>query len=197
LCPIEQKYEVPNLPWPGLSQAFYRLRDTSEYLIIDLVIMRLSSPDKLLESEIHGRALFYFNKSNCVKIPLLDRIQFISRLRGRLERTDRRIGMFNSFVQKEINRRNHLEAVDLYYNLVLAALVEVLRVRYNPFHYDFKLRYIHYELPQQIIQELKDLYFVKDERDLQEKYRKAISWFLRTMLEVNQAGPGAPSSVFK
>ncbi len=188
LSPIEQKCEIPSLPWPGLAQAFYKLRGTSEYLIIDLVIMKLSSPDKLLEPEIHGKALFYLNKSNCVKTPSLDKSLFTNRLRDRLERTDRRISIFSSFVQKEINRGNYLEAIDLYHNLVLSALIEVLRIRYGPLHYDFKLRYIHYELPQQIVEELKDLYFVKDERDLQRKYHKAISWFRRALSDVDRIG---------
>lgn len=173
LSPIKQKYEVPHSEKSGLWQAFYRLEDVSEFLIIDLAVLTLGSPDKFLEPEIHGNAVFYFNKSDEVKPPLLDKAALVKKLQQRLERLQENFDMFNIFVQKEINRGNHLEAMDLYHVVTLATLVEALRIKHNPVHHDFKMRYIHYELPQEVITKLERLYFVKDEKDLQEKYREA------------------------
>ena len=85
--------------------------------------------------------------------------------------------MFNNFVQKELNRGNYLEAIELYHAFTLASLVEVLRIKYNPLHHDFKMRYVHYELPKGIVQKLTNLSFSKDEKDLQEKYDEASRWF--------------------
>lgn len=113
LSPIKQKYDVPQSQYPGVAQAFYRLRDASEYLIIDLAIIKLSTKDKFLEPEIHGNAVFYFDKSGAVRCPLLDREALVSRLHARLDRLQARFDMFNNFVQKEINRGNYLEAIDL------------------------------------------------------------------------------------
>jgi len=186
LSPIKQKYEVSHPPRSGLFQAFYKLRDTNEYLVIDLAVLTLSSSDKFLEPEIHGSVVFYFNKSDKIKPPRLDKDALVKRLQERLEKLQVRFDMFNNFVQKEINRGNHLEAIDLYHALTLATLVEALRIRYNPVHYDFKMRYIHYELPSESIKKLKHLYFVKGEKDLQEKYREAVKWFKETMSEINQ-----------
>jgi len=186
LSPIKQKYEIPQSPELGYSQAFYRLEDASNYLIIDLAILKLSSPDKFLEPKIHGNVAFYFNKSNQIKHAPLDKEVLVSKLQERLERLQARFDMFNNFIQKEINRGNYLEAIELYHALTLATIVEVLRIRYNPFHYDFKMRYIHYELPSKIIRKLKHLYFVEDEKDLQEKYHKAVKWFHETMSEIDQ-----------
>lgn len=58
---IKQKYNVSHPPESGLFQTFYKLEDASEYLIIDLAVLTLSSPDKFLETEIHGNAVFYFS----------------------------------------------------------------------------------------------------------------------------------------
>jgi len=185
LSPIKKKLEVTQSPWPGLSQAFYKLKDASEYLLIDFVILKLSSPEKFLEPEIHGDVVFYFNKSNKVSPPRLDRNALVKKLRERLERLRARFVMFNSFVQKEINRGNHLEAIDLYYAVTLATLVEALRIRFNPVHHDFKMRYIHYELPSETIERLKSLYFVRDEKELQEKYHEASKWFQKVMSEID------------
>ena len=130
--------------------------------------------------------MFYFNKSEVVKFSPLDRDAFVDRICARVERLRARSVMFDNFVQKEINRGNCLEAIDLYYNVTLAALVEALRIKHNPFHYDFKMRYVHYELPQRVIEKLERLYFVKDKKAIQEKYREASKWFNQTMREINR-----------
>jgi hypothetical protein len=89
-------------------------------------------------------------------------------------------------VQKEINRGNSLEAIDLYHNLTLATLIEILRIKHNPLHYDFRMRYVHYELPSDVIKKLESLYFVRDEKDLQKKYNEAVEWLQEIMSNINQ-----------
>lgn len=186
LSPIKRKYDITHPPKSGLSQVFYRLEGVSEYLLIDLAVLTLSSPDKFLEPEIHGDVIFYFNKSDKVKPSLLDRDVLVKKLQERLERLQARFDIFNSFIKKEINRGNYLEAIDLYHSLTLASLVEVLRIKHYPVHHNFKMRYIHYELPHEIITKLELLYFVKDEKDLQEKYLEAAKWFRNVMSEIDQ-----------
>jgi hypothetical protein len=188
LSPIKQKYEVVHPPQSRVFQAFYKLEEAGQFLIVDLAVLVLSSPDKFLEPEIHGNVVFCFNKSDRVKPPTLDKDALIEKLHERLERLQAKFDMFNDFVQKEINRGNHLEALDLYHCLTLAALVEALRIRYNPVHHDFKMRYIHYELPSEIIERLKHLYFVKDEIELQEKYHVAADWFYKIISEIDKIG---------
>jgi hypothetical protein len=185
LSPIEQKYEVLRPPSSGLSQAFYRLQGVNEYLLIDLAVLVSSSPDKFLEPEIHGDAIFYFNKSAKVKPPPLDKDVYARKLQERLERLKARFAMFNSFVQKEINRGNHLEALDFYYAYTIATLVAALRIRYNPFHHNFRMHYIHHELPSEIIMKLEHLCFVRDEKDLQKKYNEATCWLREIMSQIN------------
>lgn len=93
--------------------------------------------------------------------------------------------MFNIFVQKEINRKNHVEALELYRGLTLAALVEALRMKHNPLHYDFRTRYMCYGLPSEMVSRLERLYFVKDENDLQKKHREATECFKAAISEID------------
>jgi hypothetical protein len=186
LSAIKQKLDVPQTGWPGVFQAFYRLEDASEYLMIDLCVLNFSSSETFLEPEIHGNVVFYFNKSGKIKPPQFDREALIKKVHARLERLQPRFAMFNNFVQKEINRGHFLEAIDLYHGLTLATLVEALRIKHNPVHYNFKMEYVHYELPSETIKKLEHLYFVKDAKDLQEKYYEAIKWFSRTMQGIDQ-----------
>jgi hypothetical protein len=184
LSPMKQKLKVPQLPWQGLHQVFYKLENTSEYLLIDFVAVQLSAPDKLLETGMHGKVVFYFNKGNKVKVPKLDKDAFNKKLRERFERLKIRFELFNSFVQKEINRGNYLEAIDFYQTLTLATLVELLRIKYYPLHYNFKMHYVHYELPSEIVKKLLRLYFVKNENDLQKKYCEASKWVQEMFSEI-------------
>jgi predicted nucleotidyltransferase len=183
LSPIRQKFAVPQLPWPGVSQAFYKLERASEYLLIDLAVIELSGPEKFLAPEIHGKAVFYFNKPDRVKVTSVDKEELARTLQQRLSRLKDRFAMFNVFVQKEVNRGNCLEALVLYYSMTLGSVVDVLRIKYSPFHHDFKTRYVQYELPEAIVKKLERLYFVKDGKDLRVKYREATDWFNELVAE--------------
>jgi len=183
VSPIKQKFAVPQLPWPGVSQAFYKLERASEYLLIDLAVIKLSGPDKFLAPEIHGEAVFYFNKSDRVKVPNLNKDELAKTLRQRLLRLKERFAMFNIFVQKEINRGNYLEALVLYHSMTLGSVTDALRIKYSPFHHDFKTRYVQYELPKPTTGRLERLYFIKDDKDLLEKYREATKWFEEIVAE--------------
>ncbi len=183
LAPIRQKFGIPQLPWPGVSQAFYKLERASEYLLIDLAVIGLSGPEKFLAPEIHGKAVFYFNKSDRVKVPSVDKEELAKTLKQRLVRLKDRFAMFNIFVQKELNRANYLEALVLYHSMTLGSIVDVLRIKYSPFHHDFKTRYVQYELPKPIVKKLEQMYFVRDGKDLRVKYREATDWFNELVAE--------------
>jgi hypothetical protein len=187
LSPIELKYEVVIAPQQGYAQAFYRLKGTSKFLLIDLAVFKHSSQSKFLEAEIHGKARFCFNKNDAVKCPSLDSQKLLATLTSRLDRIRQRFETFECFVQKEISRKNWIEALDLHRGLVLDSLVEVLRIKHKPVHHDFKTRYIHYDLPAEIVDRLRELYFVSDEKDLERKYRLAEQWFYETLREIDLA----------
>jgi hypothetical protein len=181
VAPIELKYDVPEASTRGYVQAFYRLKDSPKTMLVDLAVFRHSEPNKLLEPEIHGRSRFHFNKQNAVTIPALDRAAFTERIKTRLGRLALRFDMFSCFVDKEIERGNLIEAVDLYHKMILGSLIEGLRMRYHAVHYDFGTRYIHYELPAGVVQELTDLHLVAGESDLVRKLARAKQWFRDTI----------------
>jgi predicted nucleotidyltransferase len=184
LAPIKHKYNVPKLPWPSVSQAFYRLEQTSEYLLIDLAVIKLSSPEKFLEPHIHGEVVFHFNKSDEIKVPIINKEELNENLKHILAQLRDRFAIFNINVQKEINRGNYLEALILYNNITFGSVVNALRMKYNPFHHDFKTRYVQYELPERITRELQRLYFVRDITDLVKKYQEGTRWFYELVKEL-------------
>lgn len=185
LSPIEQKLEIRQLPWPGVSQVFYKLKAASQYLLIDLAVLENSSTEKFLEPQIHGNAVFYFNKAGNVHIPSFDMVEFRRKMLERRLKLKTRFELFNIFVQKEINRSNYIQAIELYRGLTLSALVEALRMKHSPLHYDFKTSYVYHELPIETVSRLEKLYFVKDPDDLKRKYKKATKWFEEAISEIS------------
>jgi len=185
---IKLKYDIGERQWPGLYQKFYKLRDASEFLLLDVAVVTRSSKEKLIEPEIHGSAVMYFNKSDALKVAHLDFKDFEERISKRVVRLRERNEIFNVFVQKEINRGNWIEAVDMYRAVVLDSLTEALRIEHNPLHFDFKTRYVHRELPPSVVARLKELYFVKDQEELKAKYALASAWFRETIDSIQRGG---------
>ncbi len=188
LSGIEQKYDIGATPWPGVSQAFYRLKNASKFMILDLAVLTVKSKETFLEPKVHGEAVFQFNKRGRAKAKAFDQDEFEAKVNKRLQRLKARFNMFGMFVQKEINRKNWVEAVDLYRAVVLDSLTEALRMKYNPIHFDFRTHYLHRELPASVIERLKRLYFVSDEKDLERKYSSASKWFEATVAELDRKG---------
>jgi len=185
LSGIKLKYNVPLPPSHPYSQAFYRLEGASEYLLVDIAVMKHSAEDKFLEPEIHGKALFHFNKNNAVEVPHVDGEKFVANLRGRLEKMQTRFDMFQCFVPKEMKRGNYVEALDVYSHLVMELLLEALRMKHKPLHYNFRTHHILHDLPRDVVERLRALYFVSDETDLARKLGLAEEWFRQTVDEID------------
>lgn len=174
---IEMRVELPMPTWHGHYQIFYRFANASPFLLLDLVIMQVSSPNKFLEREIHGERVVHFDKGDYTHPPALDEAEFaLSRARAMdLQRGRFEIGRL--FVTKEINRSNPIGALAFYYSMTLNPLVMALRTQHAPYHYNFGTHSIQHDLPGDVLARLEQLYFVKDGEDLRNKHAEATQWF--------------------
>src|SRR6266550_1618209 len=118
--------------------------------------------------------------------PPLDREAFVRGIHDHRRRLRERIELFGPFVEKELLRGHTLEALEFYRALVVPSLVGALRMRYGPRHYDFRMRYVHRELPPEVVRRLEGLAFVTDPEDLATKYRHARAWFDKAIEEVDE-----------
>lgn len=185
LSPIDLKYELPRPTWHGHAQTFYRLRDASPFLIIDFVVIQHSNPNKFLETEIHGRQRVHFDKANVVKAPPVDRNEWLKTLQNRLDTLRVTFDLFQILTLKELHRRNYMEAVAFYHRFTLQPLIEALRIKYTPFHYNFNTRYLYYELPPKIVHQLEPLFFIASGDDLQFKQAQVEELFYQTLNQIN------------
>ena len=186
LSPIELLYEIPQPTWHGHTQKFYRLRDASPFLLVDIAIIRHSNPNKFLEPDIHGDVRVYFDKSNVTRQIPVDRIDLARKLRKRLEDLKVTFEMFQVLVDKELNRKNDVEAFSFYQSFTLRPLVEVLRMRYQPDRYNFHTRYLYYDLPPEVVEKLEGLFFVANGAELRTKHKSAQTWFYETLEQIDR-----------
>lgn len=191
LSPIELRYRLPEPTWHGHAQVFYRLRDASPFLMIDLVVMKHSSADKFLEPEIHGPAVFYWDKCGVSTPPLWDQEGWAAQLRERLATLRTNFDLYQIMTLKELHRGNALEALAYYLAFTLRPLLEVLNMRYRPTRYNFHTRYVYYELPRDVVQRLERLYFVADAQEIDVRRAEAETWFHETVDWLDQDGASA------
>jgi hypothetical protein len=184
LSPIELRYEIPQPTWHGHAQVFYRLSRTDKFLLIDFVVIKRSSPLKFLEPEIHGNAVVHFDKANLVHADPLDRSALVSKLRARVSALRVTFDLFQVLTLKELKRHNDIEAFSFYQSFTLRPLIEALRIRYSPTRYNFHTRYVHYDLPPDVVRQLQALFFVRDAADLGVKREQAERWFYGTLDDI-------------
>jgi hypothetical protein len=189
VSPIKTKYDVGQTGYPGVHQAFYRLEDTSEFMVLDIAVVTVSAPDLFLEEETHGAPSYLFCKLRERPEPSLDRPALRVQVSERVRRLRSRMDLFHVFVKKEMNRGHAIEALDVYRSVVLGSLTEMLRIKHYPVHHGFQTRYVYSELPPDVVERLEGLYFVRDIEDLEAKYDSARRWFDELHDEVLALGP--------
>lgn len=186
LSEIELKFRLPEPTWHGHSQSFYRLKKAGPYLYIDLVVMKKSSKDKFLQFQIHGVPVVYFDKIGVVKDDAVDLELFLDGIEKRLETLKILFGMFQVDTLKELNRGNDIEAHTFYMNNTLRPLVEALRIKYSPFHYNFRTHYIYYDLPPEVVKRLHSLTYIADSKELRKRRAEAEEWFWEVVRGVDR-----------
>ena len=175
---IESRLVLPEPTPHGHWQAFYQLKGSSPYLLLDLVIMKKgTSRDRFSQPEIHGNAKVYYDKVGFVETEPLNRRDLNEKLRKRAEFISAQFDLFQPFVLKELNRKNYVEAFAYYNGVTLRPLVEILRIKYCPERYDFYTRYVYYDLPRDVAERLEKFYYVSNPDDLERKHHEAGEWF--------------------
>ena len=186
LSPIDLLYRTSALPWPGIFQIFYRLRHASPYLLVDTAVIQHSAPDKLLDEPLHGKAVFYFDKTGVAQLPPFDWDALHERLAKRLQSLRTAFDLYQCMVTKELYRQNPLDALMFYNSCTLRPLVEALRIRYSPARHAFGIHYAYIDLPADVAGRLESLYFVRDLQDIGRKRAEAQVWFYETLEAIRE-----------
>lgn len=182
LSPIELRLEMPpSAMWPGLSQRFYRLRDTDQYLMIDFCQLTPELAPTFLEPVRHGTPVVLFDRKQRLKPAPLNSEEHNALVASRVAWLRASFPMFQNLVRKAVLRGDDVEATAMFMGQTLRPLVDLLRVLHNPARFDFGLRYTGYDLPPDACTELNALLWPRDGQDLLRKLDAAQALFERTL----------------
>ncbi len=173
---VELCYRFPQPPLGLHSQRFYRLCEAGPFLLLDICVFKASTANKLLDPATHGSAVVHFDRTGATNVKPMDDATRQAELDARIESLRVTFPMFQSLVLKELNRGNSIEALAFYHAWTLRPLVELLRIRHCPGRYQFHTRYIHYDLPREIVDRLTPMFFVRDAADLAARRDEAERW---------------------
>jgi hypothetical protein len=184
LSPIEVCFAIPAPPLGLHSQKFYRLRDAGPFLLVDVGVFPTSGKDKLLDSEVHGNAIVHFDRTGVTKQPPRDAADRAKEIAARVEQLRVTFPLFQSLVLKEIHRGRDIDAFAFYQAWAVRPLVELLRIRHCPQRYNFGPRYVEHDLPKDVVDRLRPLFFVRDLDDLRRRREEAEAWGNQLLAEL-------------
>lgn len=187
LSPVDLQYRLPEPTWHGHSQCFYRLTEAGPFLLVDLAVMKESSEDKFFQFKTHGAPQVLFDKQGLIQEEPLDPQTHLRGIQARLESLKVLFDLFQILTLKELARGNHIEALAFYMGHTLRPLVEVLRIQHCPQRYQYHTRYLHYDLPPDIVQRLTPLFYVQDADQLRERRAQAEAWFWDVLRDIDLA----------
>ena len=179
LSPIDLRHDITGTV--GYQQRFYRLRDASPFLVVDLVLLRRGDPLLFREVELHGKGTTWLDRYNLLNTKHLDAQADLAQAKARLPALRAAFDMFQHIPTKERLRGRAVEALSFYHAMTLRPLVEALRIRHCPQLRNFGLRYLDRDLPADVVARIQPLMFVSDLADLERKHALAQAWFWETV----------------
>jgi len=189
LSPVALRCDMP--AQPGFAQKFYRLRDASEFLVVDLVLLRRGEPLMFRDVELHGRGHTWFDRSGVLVESHIDEAADLSLARARIPSLRDAFAMFQHIPTKERLRGRAVEALHFYQAMSLRPLVEALRLLHCPHRRNFGTRYLARDLPPDVVDRIVALSFVSDLTDLARQHEAVQRWFWECIGILERLGPGA------
>ena len=179
------RFRLPEPTWHGHSQCFYKLKDASPFLLIDLAIMKENTEaDKFDVWATHGIPQICFDKKNLIIEQKIEPEEQAKAIMGRLEMLKNLFEIFYIMPLKETNRGNHVEAMFFYLGQTYRPLVEVLRMKYCPQRFNYATTYVYYDLPEDVVKRLENLIFIRPD-EMERCVEEVRAWFWEIANEID------------
>lgn len=185
IAQLDFEHEVKH-PHPKIRQKFFHLKDTSEFLIIDVCIQSHSREFWYTKEFTDEKVKIIFEKGKVIEFRNLDKTEFQSNQKKRVDELKKTFLFFQAWVKKGVNRGNFLEALEYYHSFILEPLVELLRIRYEPTKSGFGLKHIERDLPKSVLQGIEDLYKVNSISEISTKSQKANELFFEALKRIEK-----------
>jgi predicted nucleotidyltransferase len=173
MAPLDYRYEIPQPTWHGHEQRFFHLAGTPQHLLVDVVIMQSGHQPRLDEFERHGTPVILFDKDGIVVATHVDPDEMEAKLRTRLQAIKQLLPLAYSLVGKEIERGRSLDAFGFYQRFVVDNLVVLARMKHDPNRHDYGLRYLAFDVPEDLWRAIEACCYVSDLQGLETRFEVA------------------------
>ena len=166
-------------------QRYYRLRGTAP--LVDVGVLPVSTPpmQRFVDRRRHGKPRVAFDRAGFTADVPRDPAEWRERLRRRVADIRGRFEILGGLPMKSSQRGESAEAVAFYQAFVLRPLVEMLRIRHDPWRHDFDVRYLRFDIPEPARSRIQRLWFVRNQVDLREKHAEASEWLRQELASLD------------
>lgn len=140
---IQRRYRVAEPAWHGFSQCFYKISQVPELFYLDIALIKQSIPNKFTESDRHGNALVWFEKTPVIDPTPTPADKVAEKGRHFFKMVTQSDFLIITEIEKALARNNFTEAFPRYYQFVSNQLGVLLNLKYRPCKVDFGLRYAY------------------------------------------------------
>ncbi|MBN1620742.1 hypothetical protein JW890_08460 [candidate division WOR-3 bacterium] len=184
---ILKRFRMPEPTWHGHSQCFYLLRNAPLYYYIDLAVMKLSSKDKLTESDRHGIAKVWFDKKSIIDTSPLKEDVLSEKCLKFLENLEKGpFWILEIEARKNCARGNYVDAKTSYDAILNRHLSGLVNLKYRKSKYDFGFRYSKRDLPPDVFKSVCELLFVSAPSELPMKLERALDMIKKLREEIKK-----------
>jgi len=150
LSELSYEYRMPEPAWHGMSQVFYALKNTADWMRVDVCVMERSNPTTFTERERHGEPMVWFDPEGLIVVDDLDMGAHREKVRAAVENARGMLGLGGPLVRKAVRRGFPAEAASFYHRLVLGQAVVLVRAQHCPERHDFGARYLDRDVPDSV-----------------------------------------------
>jgi len=162
---IKQKFRMPEPNWHGHSQCFYQLEELPEFLYADILIEKLSSGNRFMEKDRHGKAVVWFDKKDLFDPTPTPKDAVEAKCKRIYQMTAESIWVLVIEAKKQILRGNVVDAA-VTYNQLLNRMAPLFNLKYRRSKVDFGLRYLERDFFKEIVEWFIDKLYIKDLTDM-------------------------------
>ncbi len=173
---IEHRMRLPEPTWHGHSQSFYFIGNCPPLFYIDFLVEKLSSADRLLETDRHGSACIWLNRDGVLAPAPSSPDELEKGGSGFLEIVRVCLPLVVTEVRKQIVRGKPIDAIAQHQRFVAGRLAGLLNLKYRPPMYDFGIRYAERAYPPEVSRRLEELLYIRCFGDLEPAFEKAVKW---------------------
>ena len=182
---IKHKFRIPEPNWHGHSQCFYIIDNCPETFYVDFLIEKESAGNRFLESDRHGNAVVWFDKKGYIDGTPTPEEVIRKKCQDQLKMVKTYLPFTFKDVQKQIYRKNKIDAFALYISLV-SRIVLLMNIKYRPAKHDFGMRYLHRDFPPEEQQLIEKLLYVKSLEELQANLLEIIEIYAQLVSDLQE-----------